>query len=575
MSRLGPVGIDFGTTKTALAYKDVNGERKVISFPSVVSFADESNRVYNGETIGEIGRINPLTVWKNFKPYLCDDGSEWGKVPTLCHPLRLPQGITPPSVVHLTSLILRRIKLKYCEEKNESGTEQWDIGPTTLTVPAFSNFRQRQSLIYAARLAGFSDISLIEEPIAAYLYHYLNPTSKIKKEKLNTLVIDFGGGTCDLALIASDAKKDPDVLGTYTLKHGLKDLGGNDIDSEIINVWKTDGAFMSNLPQIGALPPQISNELVDSAKAAKESHNPRPGEATPALTNFDLISFPLLSERYVDKKNSRLREGEDIVYPGLGLGAFETILTNLHFASTLDSAINHLLHEQSLTREAIGQVVLAGGSCYIRRVLTTIRNAFPNLDPAKGEFLFDEPEFSIAMGAYEFQKKNNWLIPVIRNRLSMSIYLEIGFDPRIISKAWRSFTLGYSKLYQHDGKHFIELARRGSILRQISKIMYVPLPATSRRDHQFRIHQVKPSQGGEDYKQINEKSLIEEIKIPASSRLVTIKFWMDQSGDYRRSIKRTPNVSIPKFRNDVGDEWNWRDADSIKEKTWAYFQVKR
>ncbi|MCC6681907.1 MAG: Hsp70 family protein [Phycisphaeraceae bacterium] len=80
--------------------------------------------------------------------------------------------------------------------------------PTVLTVPASFDFQRRQETLDAAVQAGFdrNNIKLIDEPIAALIDWLSSPDADVilagRNGWTNILVFDFGGGTCDLSLVA-------------------------------------------------------------------------------------------------------------------------------------------------------------------------------------------------------------------------------------------------------------------------------------------------------------------------------------------------------------------------------------
>lgn len=570
MCALGPVGIDFGTTKTALAYYDLEGKKQVISFPTSVYLKNNQNPLWEDAEIGTTKSF--IQAWRNFKLFLSDDGDKWNKVPIHCHPERLPKDVLPPPVALLTAYVLRKIKLEYCDARGVK--ERWDIGPTTITVPAFSNFRYRQRLVYSAMLAGFTDISLMEEPVAAYLFHY----TKEEKPKLvtyppYTVVIDFGGGTCDLALIKNSTGSVSDVLGTYTIKHNNNNLGGNDIDQALIAVWKKNPKLRSKLPATGRIFWRLSDQLNVKAQWAKQEHNPRPEDVN--ITFDKLLSAPLKSERLVNETKEQIpigaaHEGQFVTYPSIKPGDFALVLAEVDFDGSLNAGIEHLLSEANLTRSSIGQVIIAGGSGYIRRVLQSIRESFPHAQSNEGAFLFEEPEYAIAYGALEYQKRHKRFRPLIQNRLSMSMYLELGFDPeKQISKSKLKATLGNLQPIRYDDSYYLEIARRGEILKNISGTIYIPIPSNSRRPHQFIVHQARPSIKKSnkltDYENIGEDSVVEKVEIPANIHLVTFRYRMDSLGNFYRNIKKTISVNTPKLLQDPEDEWTWHGKSALKK----------
>ena len=107
-----------------------------------------------------------------------------------------------------------------------------------ITVPANFNTDQRNNTKEAAKRAGFFDVELREEPKAAILsfLHEENEKRELKQLDVTTkkeiLVIDIGGGTCDICVEVVEKNN----LGGYnflSLAEGRDNLGGADFDVRI------------------------------------------------------------------------------------------------------------------------------------------------------------------------------------------------------------------------------------------------------------------------------------------------------------------------------------------------------
>ncbi|QDQ15517.1 Hsp70 family protein [Streptomyces spectabilis] len=96
-----------------------------------------------------------------------------------------------------------------------------------ITVPARTAGRRRDAMIRAGERAGFTDVELLEEPVAAALA----PSDGGPWPPGSTvLVYDLGGGTFDAALVRIGASGHT-LLGTAGLADGH---GGRDIDAAIV-----------------------------------------------------------------------------------------------------------------------------------------------------------------------------------------------------------------------------------------------------------------------------------------------------------------------------------------------------
>lgn len=114
-----------------------------------------------------------------------------------------------------------------------------DRQDVVVTVPASFDEAARELTVESARLAGFSHISLLEEPQAA-LYAWIDRLGEAWAEDLEPgqviLVIDVGGGTTDLSLIrVSESSKGEPTLGRYAVGRHLM-LGGDNMDLALAHI---------------------------------------------------------------------------------------------------------------------------------------------------------------------------------------------------------------------------------------------------------------------------------------------------------------------------------------------------
>jgi molecular chaperone DnaK (HSP70) len=101
-----------------------------------------------------------------------------------------------------------------------------------ITIPASFDETARELTIVAAREAGYGDITLLEEPLAAF-YAWLDRHESDWSAHLEpgerVLVIDVGGGTSDFSFIEMDERRN---LHRFAVGEHLL-LGGDNIDMAI------------------------------------------------------------------------------------------------------------------------------------------------------------------------------------------------------------------------------------------------------------------------------------------------------------------------------------------------------
>lgn len=245
------VGIDLGTTNSSVAIiqknevqilKNAFGEE---STPSVV-FIDRNGNVVVGSKAKRVMNSSKENL-QNSKAEIkrLMGTSETILFPNLNKPL-LPEEISAEILKTLKGDIQR----KYPEKC---------LDATVITVPAYFSTVQSEATKRAGTLAGFKQIVLLQEPIAAAIaYGFLNQKNE------NWLVYDLGGGTFDVALVAS---RDGSL---NVLAHaGDNFLGGKDFDTAIIQklilpYLSEKGLFVDPLTHASVI--SYLKELAETAK---------------------------------------------------------------------------------------------------------------------------------------------------------------------------------------------------------------------------------------------------------------------------------------------------------------------
>lgn len=210
------VGIDLGTTYSAVAYVPEGGDRPEIILnsegrkvtPSVIHFID-GNPAFGTEAesafmAGEGGCV--ATFKRNMgsdAPYCIIEGREY-------------------TSTDLSALLLRHLKEDAELELGDS------IKDVVITVPAYFYSAEREATIRAAETAGLKVKKIIDEPNAAAMAYGLNHW----RENANILVYDLGGGTFDVTLTRM---LKGGVLRTVVTR-GDHILGGRDWDARLEDI---------------------------------------------------------------------------------------------------------------------------------------------------------------------------------------------------------------------------------------------------------------------------------------------------------------------------------------------------
>ena len=197
-------GIDLGTTNSALSRmedgevvtREIDGSRIV---PSCV-YIDRKGRVRAG-----INAKNKFPHFIEFKRKMGQD-VEYSTLDG-----------TKTNPEDLSSELLKKLASEITDEAFKS---------VVITVPAAFELPQVSATKRAAEKAGFEQVEILQEPVAAAFNYALK--HKVKDGKF--VVFDFGGGTFDAALVTATG-------GVMEVKSSEGDnfLGGGDIDRAIVS----------------------------------------------------------------------------------------------------------------------------------------------------------------------------------------------------------------------------------------------------------------------------------------------------------------------------------------------------
>jgi molecular chaperone DnaK len=215
MAQRKAVGIDLGTTFSAVAHIDSYGKPQIIPnaeseriTPSVILF--EGGKAI----IGTLAKNNSVAEPEQIVDFV---KREMGKPKEQFQ--REIDGKTY-SAEELSALILKKLKTdaeKYLKEP---------VTDAVITVPAYFNDAERTATITAGQLAGLNVLQIINEPTAAALAYGLD---KLDQDQ-TVFVFDLGGGTFDVTIMRIEGQTIR-MLAT----NGDHRLGGKDWDDVIVN----------------------------------------------------------------------------------------------------------------------------------------------------------------------------------------------------------------------------------------------------------------------------------------------------------------------------------------------------
>ena len=179
-----------------------------------------------GEIARNLGSKTPMRLVSSAKSWLCHAGVDC-KAPIL--PAEAPDEVERVSPFQATTAYLQHLCDAWQNLNPNAPLDQQDV---VITVPASFDPAARELTVEAARAVGLDQAILLEEPQAA-LYSWIEKSHGDWRKHAEVgdiiLVIDIGGGTTDLSLIAV-TEKDGNLELTRVAVGDHILLGGDNMD---------------------------------------------------------------------------------------------------------------------------------------------------------------------------------------------------------------------------------------------------------------------------------------------------------------------------------------------------------
>lgn len=303
------VGIDLGTTHCVLSYADLTDTEQdefspeVMPIPQLVTpgsveekyqlpsflyqahqaeLAEDSTSLpwsakpdhLVGEIARNLGSKTPIRLVSSAKSWLCHAGVDC-KAPIL--PAEAPDEIERVSPFQASTAYLQHMRDAWQYLHPDAPLDQQDV---VITVPASFDPAARELTVEAARAVGLGQAILLEEPQAA-LYSWIEKSHGDWRKQAQVgdviLVVDIGGGTTDLSLIAVTQREGNLELTRVAVGDHIL-LGGDNMDLALAYTVK------AKLEQQGKrLEPWQLQALTHSCRDAKEK----------LFNNGDLDQIPI------------------------------------------------------------------------------------------------------------------------------------------------------------------------------------------------------------------------------------------------------------------------------------------
>lgn len=262
MSRYA-IGIDLGTTHSALSFYDFTStgardrQESLLGIPQLTGPGTVEERMLlpsflylpneqefpegslalpwnpgSKEIVGEFARSHgvkvPTRLVASAKSWLSHAGVD--RTSALL-PWQAPADVQRVSPVDASARYLRHLVDAWNSRKS-NGAEPIESQEVILTVPASFDAAARDLTMQAAERAGLKNVTLLEEPQAA-LYAWLEAMGETFRKQVKVgdviLVVDVGGGTTDLSLMAvTEQEGNVQITRVAVGDHIL--LGGDNMD---------------------------------------------------------------------------------------------------------------------------------------------------------------------------------------------------------------------------------------------------------------------------------------------------------------------------------------------------------
>jgi molecular chaperone DnaK (HSP70) len=458
------IGIDLGTTNSALAYVPLTGDAApqvlpilqwetqdtLVEASTLPSFLYLPDQALAAQLRGKVpgtqawvtGRLarrsageTPGRVVRSAKSWLCHHTADrfapilpWGS-----DELTAAQKISP---IRAASFILSYLRGSW---NSRYPDDPFDAQEITITVPASFDAAAQRLTLTAATEAGFpNNVRLLEEPQAAF-YCWLGDHGTAgpwegrgarNGEPRHVLIVDIGGGTTDFSLFElrfSAASTVPDVSRVAVSDHIL--LGGDNVDLALAAMLEprlaTERGRISG-PQWEYLV-AACRDLKEKALADGATENDRftvalPGRGSSLIAGAQTASVgreevaQLVLEGFFPTCDARARPYR-----------IQSALRDWGLPYAADSAVTHHLADFLRDRPQVDAVLFNGGSlrsaALRQRLLDQIAAWHGVLLPLELENA--EPDLAVALGAARFGRLLHGASGRITAGAACALFLEV------------------------------------------------------------------------------------------------------------------------------------------------------
>src|SRR5215217_1708287 len=358
------LGIDFGTTNSSMAWYDPrNGCAEVIKnaegedkTPSLVYFGE-------GETL--VGRPVETMIEDASNDLTQREEVFRRTISSIKRDLLSPPRIALPGGLFVRPVDVAAEILKKLKRDAEGGHYHEEVSRAVITCPAEFSVLQRQQIEQAGHLAGFSEVVLLEEPVAGAL-SYARAGLGVGR---HVLVYDLGGGTFDLAVLDNEDES----FHVAMEPKGMERCGGDDFDLALYHYC--DEVARERLGRPISLTSAVDLSFLRACRRRKES-----------LTYQERSKF----SDYLASNNGPVRFEHEV-----DRRTFEELIGE--YIETTTRLTEEILKQAGSSDHEVDTVVLVGGSTRVPLVSQTLKETLP-VSPLG----FDRKDVAVALGAAHY-----------------------------------------------------------------------------------------------------------------------------------------------------------------------------
>ena len=401
-SPAGTLGIDFGTSNSAMAWRGPQGSARLVALegdalamPTAVFYNAEDNSTHFGRDA--------------IRHYL--EGTEGRLMRSLKSLLGSPLLLETTQIGH-QHISFQDIIATFLATLRERATQSLGSAPRRVVMGRPVHFvdddaerdaQAEASLRQAVLSVGFDEVSFQLEPIAAALDY----EQRLTKES-TVLVVDLGGGTSDFTVVRlgpermRHADRSRDILATTGVH-----IGGTDYDRQLnlAQVMPLLG-FKHMGPEQREVPSGVFFDLATwhlihwqyQAKAISQAKNLRSNYSDPCLHDRLMC---VLTERYGhlmahEVEQAKIRCSVNSASTGIDLSVIERGLQAELSVSDMQAQLQDLLDRTvrcarecvkraGLTNASLDAIYLTGGSSALSTFQQTLQAAFVGVPVVEGD----------------------------------------------------------------------------------------------------------------------------------------------------------------------------------------------